>query len=262
MSHPQERMPAIFFGHGNPMITLSKNAYTQAWAAMGRSIPRPKAILAVSAHWYIRECAVTVNANPPTIHDFGGFPDKLFQVEYPAPGNPELARRVQELLAPLPVRLAGDWGLDHGTWSVLRHVFPKADVPIVQFSIDMSQPPQFHFDLGQRLLPLREEGVLVVGSGNIVHNLAQYVWDGDTAKPFDWAVRFDGYVRDALAKGDDRSLIDYRTLGRDARLSIPTPDHYLPFLYALGLRRQRELVSSPVEGIEGGTMSMRAVRVG
>lgn len=255
-------MPALFFGHGNPMLTLSQNAYTEAWAGTGRAIPHPRAVLAVSAHWYIRECAVTVNATPPTIHDFGGFPDELFQVEYPAPGSPVLARRIQELLTPLPVRLAEDWGIDHGTWSVLRHVFPEADIPIAQLSIDRSQPPRFHFELGQRLMPLREEGVLVVGSGNIVHNLAQYAWDGGTVQPLDWAKRFDERVRDALTQGDDRSLIDYKTLGQDALLSIPTPDHYLPFLYVLGLRRRGEQVSFPVAGIEGGTMSMRAVRVG
>lgn len=255
-------MPAIFFGHGNPILTLPKNVYTQAWAAVGKSIPRPEAVLAVSAHWYIRECAVTANAKPPTIHDFGGFPAELFQVEYPAPGNPELARHVQGLLAPLPVRMAEDWGLDHGTWSVLRHVFPNADIPIVQLSIDRTQPPQFHYDLGKRLMPLREKGVLVVGSGNLVHNLAQYAWDGDASHPFDWAMRFDRHVRDALVRGNDASLIDYTKLGRDALLSIPTPDHYLPFLYLLGLRRQGEPVSFPVEGIEGGTMSMRAVQFG
>lgn len=255
-------MPAIFFGHGNPMLTLSPNTYTQAWAAVGKAIPRPKAVLAVSAHWYIRGCAVTVNAKPPTIHDFGGFPDELFQIEYPVPGSLELARRVQALLNPLPVRLAEDWGLDHGTWTVLRHVFPKADIPVVQLSIDRTQPPQFHYDLGKRLLPLREEDVLVIGSGNIVHNLAQYVWDGDAAQPFDWAVRFDQYVRESLLRGDDQSLIDYKKLGQDALLSIPTPDHYLPFLYVLGLRRPGEAVSFPVEGIEGGTMSMRAIQVG
>ena len=255
-------MPAIFVGHGNPLLTLSENTYTEAWAAMGRSIPRPKAVLAVSAHWYIRHCAVTVNTCPPTIHDFGGFPEELFQVEYPAPGNPEFARRVQELLSPLPVRLAEDWGLDHGTWSVLRHVFPKADIPVIQLSIDRTQQPQFHFNLGRRLMPLREEGVLVIGSGNIVHNLAQYAWDGGTVPPFDWAARFDQHVLEALVRGDDTPLIDYKQFAGDALLSIPTPDHYLPFLYILGLRRKNEQVSIPVEGIEGGTMSMRAVRFG
>jgi 4,5-DOPA dioxygenase extradiol len=254
-------MPAIFFGHGNPMLTLSANPYTEAWAAIGRALPEPKAVLAISAHWYIRQSATTVAANPATIHDFGGFPKELFAVEYPAPGSPELAGRVQSLLSPAVVRADEDWGLDHGTWTVLRHVFPKADVPIVQLSIDRTQPPQFHFDLGQRLMPLREEGVLIVGSGNIVHNLAQYDWGGEAA-PIDWAVRFDQYVQESLASGEAGSLIDYPRLGQDARLSIPTPDHYLPFLYVLGLRQKGEAASYPVEGFDGGTMSMRAVQLG
>lgn len=254
-------MPALFFGHGNPMLTLSTSSYTEAWAAVGRSIPRPKAVLSISAHWYIRQSAVTIAAKPSTIHDFGGFPEELFAVEYPAPGSPELARRVQSLLSPTAVHLDEEWGLDHGTWTVLRHVFPKADVPIVQLSIDRTQPPQFHFDLGQRLMPLREEGVLIVGSGNIVHNLALFDWGGKVP-PFDWAVRFDQRVRDALAKGEDKSLVDHQRLGQDARLSIPTPDHYLPLLYVLGLRRKGEAVSFPVEAFDGGSMSMRAVRFG
>lgn len=255
-------MPVVFFGHGNPMLTLSKNAYTEAWAAFGLSVPRPKAVLVVSAHWYIRHSAVTANVQPPTIHDFGGFPEELFQVEYPAPGSPDLAQRVQELLAPVPVSLASDWGLDHGTWSVLRHVFPEGDIPVVQLSLDRTQPPEFHYQAGQRLAPLREEGVLIVGSGNIVHNLAEYAWDGGEVPPRDWAARFECHVRESLGRGDDKLLIDYKKLGRDAILSIPTPDHYLPFLYVLGLRKRGESVSFPVEGTDGGTMSMLAVRVG
>ena len=164
-------MPAVFFGHGNPMNALSRNQYTEAWAAIGASLPRPKAILCISAHWYIQDAAVTVSTAPKTIHDFGGFPRELFEVQYPAPGDPELAARVQSLLAPLPVRSDEGWGLDHGTWSVLCHVYPKADVPVVQLSIDENQPPSLHYDIGQRLAPLREEGILIIGSGNLVHNL-------------------------------------------------------------------------------------------
>jgi 4,5-DOPA dioxygenase extradiol len=169
-------MPAIFFGHGNPMNALSKNAYTDGWASIGNSLPRPEAVLSVSAHWYLPACAVTANLAPPTIHDFGGFPRELYQVEYRAPGSPELARRVQDLLAPVSVELDDSWGLDHGTWAVLRHVFPEADIPIVQLSIDERQPAEFHYELGKRLAALRAEGVLIIGSGNIVHNLHAYAW--------------------------------------------------------------------------------------
>ena len=184
-------MPTIFFGHGNPMNALSKNSYTEGWASIGKSIPRPKAVLAVSAHWYIPYCAVTSNLNPLTIHDFGGFPQELYQIEYPAPGSLDLASRVQDLLAPVSISLDERWGLDHGTWAVLKHVFPKADIPIVQLSINQMQPPSFHYELGKRLASLREEGVLIIGSGNIVHNLSAYSWGEGDVPPFDWAVRFE-----------------------------------------------------------------------
>jgi 4,5-DOPA dioxygenase extradiol len=255
------RMPAVFLGHGNPMNAISRNGYTEGWAAIGRSVPKPKAVLAISAHWYVPATAVTVAASPRTIHDFGGFPPELYQVRYPAPGSPELAHRVRELLAPLEVGLDDQWGLDHGTWSVLKHVFPQADIPVVQLSIDERRPPRFHYDLGQRLAPLREEGILVVGSGNIVHNLRLYAW-GEEVPPFDWAGRFERRARELMIAGDPASLIDYGKLGRDAHLAIPTPDHYLPLLYVLGLRGKNEPVRFPVEGFDGGAMSMLAVRVG
>ncbi|TWJ17573.1 4,5-DOPA-extradiol-dioxygenase [Geobacter argillaceus] len=255
-------MPAIFFGHGNPMNAVSKNVYTEGWRAIGRSIPRPRAILAVSAHWYIPGCGVTINAAPPTIHDFGGFPQELYEVAYPAPGSPELARRVRDLLSPLPVELDESWGLDHGTWSVLTHVFPDADIPVVQLAIDERQPSTFHYELGKRLAPLREEGVLVAGSGNLVHNLHSYAWGRDGVNAYDWAVRFEKRARDLLLAGDDAPLVAYEGLGRDAMLSVPTPDHYLPLLYVLGLRRKDDPVSFPVEGVDGGSVSMLAVRIG
>src|SRR3954468_15404987 len=190
-----ERMPALFFGHGNPMNALLVNGYTQLWAAIGTSLPRPKAIVSVSAHWYIEDAAVTVSTAPRTIHDFGGFPRELYQVQYPAPGDPDLARRVQKLLAPMPVTLDESWGLDHGTWSVLRHVYPDAEVPVVQLSIDDRQLPTFHFELGRKLAPLRDEGVLIVGSGNLVHNLHTYAWGRHMPDPYDWAVRFEAEAR-------------------------------------------------------------------
>jgi 4,5-DOPA dioxygenase extradiol len=199
---------------------------------------------------------------PRTIHDFGGFPPELYRVAYPAPGNPVLANRVRELLAPLPVGLDTEWGLDHGTWSVLCHVFPKADVPVVQLSIDETRPPEFHHEIGKRLAPLRDEGVLVIGSGNLVHNLHAYAWGRRPVAPFEWAVRFEKKVRELLLAGDDASLVDYESLGPDARMSVPTPDHYLPLLHVIALRRKGEPVTFPVEGVDGGSISMLAFRIG
>jgi 4,5-DOPA dioxygenase extradiol len=255
-------LPAIFFGHGNPMNALLKNSYTEAWSAIGKALTRPKAILCISAHWYVPGAAVTINSAPRTIHDFGGFPRQLYEVQYPAPGDPALARRVQELLSPLPVALDDRWGLDHGTWSVLCHVYPKADIPVVQISIDETQPAQFHYDLGRRLAPLREEGVLIVGSGNLVHNLHTYVWGEQKAAPYEWAVSFEKRARDYIMSGQPSPLINYETMGKDARLSVPTPDHYLPLLYVLGARAGQDRIQFPVEGIDGGSVSMLAVQVG
>jgi 4,5-DOPA dioxygenase extradiol len=255
-------MPVIFFGHGNPMNALLQNAFTDGWAAIGASIPQPTAILCVSAHWYLPGTAVTAMPSPPTIHDFGGFPRELFEVEYPAPGSPNTAVRVQELLAPAPVALDSNWGLDHGTWSVLRHVFPEADVPVLQLSIDETRPPEFHYELAKRLQPLRDEGILIIGSGNIVHNLHAYAWGKHEVEPFDWAVRFEKLARELLIKGDHGPLVGYEHLGSDALLSAPTPDHYLPLLYVVALQRAQEQVSFPVEGFDGGSISMLTVRIG
>ncbi|MCM3871534.1 MAG: 4,5-DOPA dioxygenase extradiol [Pyrinomonadaceae bacterium] len=255
-------MPVIFFGHGNPMNALLDNTYTEGWASIGRSLLRPKAVLCVSAHWYSPGTAVTAMPNPRTIHDFGGFPRELHQVQYPAPGSPELAERVSHLLSPLAVELDQSWGLDHGTWSVLRHVFPAADIPVAQLSIDETRAPEFHYEVGKRLSPLRDEGVLIVGSGNLVHNLHTYAWGRREVEPFDWAVRFEQLARELLLKGDDASLVGYESLGPDALLAAPTPDHYLPLLYVIGLRRAGEAVTFPVEGFDGGSISMLCVSIG
>jgi 4,5-DOPA dioxygenase extradiol len=255
-------MPAIFFGHGNPLNALRRNDYTTGWATIGQTIPRPKAVLAVSAHWYLPGTAVTAMPTPRTIHDFGGFPRELYEVKYPTPGDPDLAQRVKDLLAPIPVGLDLRWGLDHGTWSVLRHVFPGADIPVVQLSIDETQPPASHYEIGKRLATLRDERILVIGSGNLVHNLHTYAWGQHAVEPFDWAVRFEKFARNLLLKGEDAPLIEYEALGSDAMLSAPTPDHYLPLLYVLGLRRPGERVSFPVEGFDGGSISMLTVQIG
>jgi 4,5-DOPA dioxygenase extradiol len=258
----QNSMPAIFFGHGNPLNALQTNQYTTAWRTIGQTIPHPKAILCVSAHWYIPGTFVTAMAKPRTIHDFGGFPRELYEVKYSAPGDPELAKRVQDLLAPVRVGLDQSWGLDHGTWSVLSHVFPNADVPVVQLSIDETQPASFHYELAQRLKRLRDEDVLVVGSGNLVHNLHTYAWGQHPAEPFDWAIRFEDEVISYLLMAEHSPLIAYEALGRDARLSVPTPEHYLPFLYVIALRRREDQITFPVKGVDGGSISMLTVQLG
>lgn len=255
-------MPAIFFGHGNPMNSLQQNAWVEGWARLGREVPRPKAVLCISAHWYLPGTAVTTMDAPRTIHDFGGFPPELSQVQYPAPGEPALASRVQALLAPIPVRLDDEWGLDHGTWSVLCHVFPQADVPVVQLSLDATQPAAFHYEVGKRLAPLRDEGVLIIGSGNLVHNLRAYAWGRKETEAYDWAARFEQSARELMLAGEDGPLIAYESMGRDSMLSIPTPEHYLPLLYVLALRRPGETATFPVEGVDGGSVSMLTVRVG
>ena len=257
-----EILPAIFFGHGNPMNAVLNNDYTNAWSRIGRAIPRPTAILSISAHWFVPETGVTVATAPRTIHDFGGFPRELFQVQYPAPGDPVLARRVQNLLAPLAFRLDNSWGLDHGTWSVLRHVYSDADIPVVQLSIDEGKPASFHFEIGKKLASLREEGVLIIGSGNLVHNLHAYAWGRHMPDPYDWAVRFETDAKDLMIASEYKPLIDYETLGPEALLSIPTPDHYLPMLYVLATRQQREIITFPIEGVDGGSISMLTVQVG
>ena len=257
-----EFMPTVFFGHGNPMNAVGSNAWTDGWARIGGQMTRPKSILSVSAHWYGPGTGVTVSTAPRTIHDFGGFPAELYQVQYPAPGDPALANRVRDLLAPSDVVLDDSWGLDHGTWSVLKHAFPAADVPVVQLSIDETKPPSFHFEVGRLLAPLRAEGVLIVGSGNLVHNLHAYAWGRHSPDPYDWAVRFESAARKLMLAGDYGPLMNYESLGKDALLSIPTPDHYLPLLYILGTQRQGESIRFPVEGVDGGSISMLAVQVG
>jgi 4,5-DOPA dioxygenase extradiol len=256
------RMPVVFFGHGNPMNALQRNAWTQGWESLAAAMPRPAAILSISAHWYLPGAAVTAQREPRTIHDFGGFPPRLYEVQYPAPGSPELAAKVVELLAPQPVAMDHRWGLDHGTWSVLMHAFPQADIPVVQLGIDETKTPGWHFETAKKLAPLRDEGVLVVGSGNLVHNLHAYSWGSHAVTPYDWAVRFEALARRLLLAGDFAPLVGYQSLGPDAMLSAPTPEHYLPLLYVLAQRQDGEPVSFPVEGFDGGSISMLAVRIG
>jgi len=257
-----EVLPVFFFGHGNPMNAVQNNRYTEGWRRIGKQTTRPKAILSISAHWFVPGTGVTISTAPKTIHDFGGFPQELYQVQYPAPGHPDLAHRVRQLLAPVPVQLDNSWGLDHGTWCVLRHVYPDAEVPVVQLSIDETQPATFHFEIGRRLAPLRDENILIVGSGNLVHNLHAYAWGHHKPDPYDWAARFEEQAKEIMLAGESKPLIDYEGLGRDAMLSIPTPDHYLPLLYVLATRQRGDGITFPIEGIDGGSISMLTVQLG
>ncbi|MDP9024642.1 MAG: 4,5-DOPA dioxygenase extradiol [Candidatus Eremiobacteraeota bacterium] len=256
------RMPAVFFGHGNPLNALDDNAYTRAWNAIGTSFAAPRAILMISAHWYVPTTLVMWNERPRTIHDFGGFPRPLYEVSYPAPGDRALAQRVIDMLGPEVVRADENWGLDHGTWSVLKHVYPLADIPVVQLSIDENQPPQFHYDLGTRLRALRDEGILIAASGNVVHNLHAYAWGRHPAEPFDWAVRFEKRARALMLARTFEPLVHYESMGEDAMLAAPTPDHYLPLLYILGASHDGEDVQFPAEGMDGGSISMLSVKFG
>lgn len=255
-----ERFPVLFVGHGNPMNAIEDNEYSRGWAALAATLPRPHAILCISAHWLTEGTFVHGVEKPRTIHDFWGFPPELYAVEYSCPGAPEQARYTQSLPKRTKVQWDTDWGVDHGTWSVLRRMFPKADVPVFQLSLDMSRPARFHYELGGELAALRDHGVLIIASGNLVHNLGMIAFD-DTTAPFDWAVEFDTLAADLIEKGDDKALIEYEHLGHAAALAIPTPDHYWPLLYALALKRKDESATFPIVGISQGSIGMRSVLI-
>lgn len=258
------RMPVVFFGHGSPTNALEDNVSTRAWARIAGIVGRPKAILSISAHWCTSGMtAVTAMERPRTIHDFGrSLPAPLFDIQYPAPGDPELAARVCELLAPMSVQLDQSWGLDHGTWSVLSKAYPEADIPVVQLSVDMSRPGSWHYDMGRKLGPLRDENVLIIGSGNVVHNLGVMDWD-EKSEPYDWAVRFNDFARDCITRDTPEKLFDYDglggALGDDAARAIPGPDHYWPLLYALGARHRDDNVSFDPDFIQYRSLSMMSV---
>lgn len=259
----QTRMPALFLGHGSPMNVLEENVYTETWRELGKTLPRPKAIIAVSAHWYTRGTAVTAMDKPRTIHDFGGFPQALFDTHYPAPGSPGLARAVAEALAPVDVQLDQQWGFDHGSWGVLIKMYPDADIPVVQLSVDGTRSPAYHFELGRKLAALREQGIMIVASGNVVHNLRMVRWQGDP-EPYPWAASFNHYVRENLSwegPAEQHPLVNFMQ-HEGAELSNPTPEHYLPLLYVLGARLPGETVSIPVDGLVMASLSMLSVQVG
>jgi 4,5-DOPA dioxygenase extradiol len=258
-------LPVLFAGHGSPMNALEDNAFTRAMQQLGlelRARYQPKAIVVVSAHWLTRGTFVTTNERPATIHDFGGFPEALERMQYPAPGSPELARQITEMVPDL--HGTDDWGLDHGTWTLLHHLFPQADIPVLQVSIDYAKSLAWHFDFAKQLRFLRERGVLVMGSGNIVHNLRASMprFMNQDARPFDWAIEFDQWVGDKLTSGDYRALIDYQQAGASGPLAVPTLDHYLPMLYTLGLAGKDEPLRQLYEEVSFGGMSMRTFAVG
>jgi 4,5-DOPA dioxygenase extradiol len=252
-------MPVLFMGHGSPLNAIEDNQFSRAWQEVAEQIPRPEAILCISAHWETRGTFVTAMKQPRTIHDFYGFPQPLFDKQYPAPGSPELAKRLVGLVNESRLGEDHSWGLDHGTWSVLSHMYPEADIPVIQLSLDRTIKVEDHYRLGRELSPLRQEGVLVIGSGNVVHNLRMMVWV-DTA--FDWAAEYDAQVKQWILDNDHTSIIHYDTYGQAALLAVNSAEHYIPLLYILGMKEKDEPVSFFAEKIWGGSISMRCVRVG
>lgn len=252
-------MPCLFIGHGNPMNAIEDNAFSRAWKTAAAGIPRPSAILCISAHWLTRGTFVTAMERPKTIHDFGGFPKALFDKQYPAPGAVRLAQETATHISTTNVGLDEEWGLDHGTWSVLAQMYPLADIPVYQLSIDYTKPPEWHYALGKELLWLRKKGVLIIGSGNIVHNLGMVDWNGGV---YPWAQEFDALAKKLIDEGNHDDLIHYERLGNAAKLSIPTNDHYLPLLYSLSLQGKQEAHSFFAEECVMGSISMRSIRIG
>jgi 4,5-DOPA dioxygenase extradiol len=254
-----ERMPVLFIGHGSPMNAIEENAYHKSWQAMGKVLPRPQAILSISAHWLTKGTKVTGMSKPKTIHDFGGFPKQLFDQQYPAPGSPEMAELTKELVTYSHIQSDETWGLDHGTWSVLLPMFPAADVPVYQLSLDYDQPTTYHYEIGKQLNRLRDKGVLIIGSGNLVHNLGQVDWSGGN-KVYDWALEFDSKFTEWMDKGDHKSILDYqKILGRTATMAHPTYDHLLPLFYILGLQQKNEHITYFNDRMDLGSISMRSM---
>lgn len=253
-------MPVLFVGHGAPLYALDENKYSLAWRKIGSDIPTPKAIVCISAHWLTRgSTRVTAMPKPRTIHDFGRMDDRLFEMQYPAPGSPELAKDIADSIQSTHIELDHEWGFDHGTWCVLHHMFPKADIPVIQFSIDYREDAEYHFNLAKQLSYLRKKGIFIIASGNIVHNLREIVFQEEAA--FDYAIEFDEISKNLMEKGDFKSLMNYNKLGQAANRSIPTPDHYFPLMYSLGLKTEKDELSFPIEGISYGSTSMRSVLI-
>ncbi len=261
---PSPEMPLLFLGHGSPMNAIEENEFVGGWRNIGKTIPRPQAVLCISAHWETRGTYVTAMEKPATIHDFGGFPDELYDVQYPAPGSPELAKETRELIKKTVTGLDENWGLDHGAWSVIRRLYPDADVPVIQLSLDYYRPAQYHYELAGEMAVLRNKGVLILGSGNMVHNLGMVAWEklGTPGYGFDWAIEANEKMKKFILENDHKSLIDYKSQGRSFNLAIPTPEHFLPLLYILALREENEEITIFNDKAVGGSLFMTSVKIG
>ncbi|WP_210462389.1 4,5-DOPA-extradiol-dioxygenase [Rufibacter roseolus] len=260
---PQDyTMPVLFIGHGSPMNGIEDNEFSQRWKKMAQEIPVPKAVLVVSAHWFTKGTKITAMDFPQTIHDFGGFPRELFAVQYPSPGDAALAKETAALITTTQVELDHDWGLDHGTWTIIRHMYPEANVPVLQLSIDYTKGPQYHYDLAKELTKLRKKGVLIVGSGNMVHNLRMMDWSMINGGGYDWTQTINEKFKDLISTRDHQPLINYQTLGKEALLAIPTVEHYLPLMYTLGLQGKEEEATFFNDKMVGGSLTMTSVKIG
>ncbi|WP_330441716.1 4,5-DOPA dioxygenase extradiol [Flavobacterium sp. C4GT6] len=258
------KLPVLFIGHGSPMNGIEDNEFSQTWAKMGKEVAKPKAVIVVSAHWLTRGTHVTAMEEPKTIHDFGGFPQALFEVEYPVKGSPELAKETANLITSTNVGLDHDWGLDHGTWTVVRHMYPDADIPVLQLSIDYGKPAEYHYNLAKQLSALRKKGVLIIGSGNMVHNLRMIDWRklNEPNYGFDWAIEMNDIFKQKIQDGDHKALMEYEKLSKSAKLAIPTPDHYYPLMYILGLQDNKDELSFFNDKLVGGSLNMTSVKIG
>lgn len=264
LGEQEQVMPVLFIGHGSPMNGIEDTAFSRRWSQMAKEIPTPKAVLVVSAHWFTKGTKITAMDFPKTIHDFGGFPQELFDVQYPAPGNPLLAKETAELLHSAHVEFDHDWGLDHGAWTIIRHMYPEANIPVLQLSIDYTKGPQYHYDLAKELNVLRKKGVLIIGSGNMVHNLRMVAWDrlNDPEYAYDWAIQMNNKFKELIQAGNHKPLINYSSLGKEAMLAIPTPEHYLPLMYTLGLKSSKDDISFFNDKAVGGSLTMTSVKIG
>jgi 4,5-DOPA dioxygenase extradiol len=264
LKEQDEPMPVLFIGHGSPMNGIEDNEFSRRWTTIAKDIPTPTAVLVISAHWFTPGTLITAMDFPRTIHDFGGFPKELFDVQYNAPGNPVLAKETASIIHSAHVELDHDWGLDHGTWTIVRHMYPEANVPVLQLSIDYTKGAQYHYDLAKEIYALRKKGVLIIGSGNMVHNLRMLAWDklNEPAFGFDWALTLNEKFKQLITDGDHQPLIEYEGFGKEGKLAIPTPEHYLPLLYTLGLKGANDSISFFNDKAVAGSLTMTSVKIG